>query len=173
MKTSDNGIAMTKSFEGFSAVPYNDSDGNSTIGNGCLLHSGPVDYSNAIDAHFRDNPMTEEEADAMLRQHVKGVCEPKLNRLLLTCPLNQNQFDALSDFVYHQGDFTNDTLNNKFKNNHLLKALKSGQYGDVPEQLMRWVYGGGKIQNGLVKRQQAEVQMWQWGTWVKSQATNA
>jgi len=173
MTTSDNGIAMGQDFEGFNPIPNNDPDGNSQVGYGCFLHSGPVDFEhNAIDRHYRDNPISREEADQLYRQHIKGICEPKLNRLMATCTLTRNQFDALSDFIFNEGDFTNDTLDNKFKNNGLIKCFREGRLNDVPEQIMRWVYGDGRVLPGLVRRRKAEVQMWQFGKWIKTQGAS-
>lgn len=171
MTTSDNGIAMGKDFEGFVPVPNNDCDGNAQVGYGCLIHSGPVDDCDTC-KFYKANPLTEEQGDALYRKHVAGICDPKLNKLMATCPLTQNQFDALSDFLYNEGDFTCDTANNKFKDNRLLKVLKAGQYGDVPEQLMRWVYGDGKVLPGLARRRTAECQMWQFGTYMAQAAVN-
>jgi len=164
MTTSDNGIAMGQFFEGFSATPNNDPDGNAQVGYGCRLHSGPVDDC-GLCSHYKANPLTPQQGDAMYRQHVREICEPRLNRLLATFPLTQNQYDALSDFVYNEGDFTNDTEPGKFKSNHLIICFREGRLNDVPDQLMRWVYGDGKVLPGLVRRRTAEVQMWQWGTW--------
>jgi len=64
-------------------------------------------------------------------------------------PLNQNQFDALVDFVYNLGS-------GAFLRSTLLKRLNEGKYQEAAGQFGKWVYGGGKVLPGLVDRREAE-----------------
>ena len=42
----------------------------------------------------------------------------------------------------------------------LLKVLNGGKYEAVPNQLRRWVNAGGKRLEGLVRRREAEAELW-------------
>jgi len=67
-------------------------------------------------------------------------------------PLNQNQFDALTDFTYNVGC-------GALRGSDLLSLLNQGNYGSVCSQLSRWVYGGGVVLPGLVARRDAECRL--------------
>jgi len=68
-------------------------------------------------------------------------------------PLNQQQFDALSSFVFNLGA-------GNFLTSTLLKKLNQGLYDEIPEQIMRWnkarVEGVLKTLRGLTRRRTAE-----------------
>ena len=71
---------------------------------------------------------------------------------MVTVPLTQNQFDALVVWVYNLGP-TN------FRNSTLLKELNSGNYTAAGNEILRWNKAGGKVLTGLVKRREAEAQL--------------
>ena len=71
---------------------------------------------------------------------------------LVTCDLNQNQFDAMVSWVYNLGG-------GNLKASTLLKVLNSGDYAGVPEQMLRWNKAGGKVLEGLTRRRQAEADL--------------
>lgn len=91
--------------------------------------------------------VTEADGDKMLLKEL-ATYEDAVERLVKV-PLNQNQFSALTLFVYNVGigAFTKSTL---------LKKLNRGQYQAVPAELSKWVKGGGKTLPGLVRRRAAE-----------------
>lgn len=73
--------------------------------------------------------------------------------------LNQNQFDALVDFVFNLGG-------GAFQRSTLLKHLNAGDYYAVPAQLMRWnkakhpKTGLLRVLPGLTIRRQWEADLW-------------
>jgi lysozyme len=99
MKTSVLGIDFIKMFEGYSAIPYKDSAGKSTIGYGHLIKPGEV--FGAV-----SNP----EATALLATDI-GFAEDAVSSLV-DVSLTQPQFDALVSFVFHFGtrNFSTSTL---------------------------------------------------------------
>jgi lysozyme len=66
--------------------------------------------------------------------------------------LNQNQFDALTSWTYNLGP-TN------LKSSTMLKVLNDGNYDEVPEQIKKWNKAGGQVLNGLIKRRDAEAEL--------------
>ena len=71
---------------------------------------------------------------------------------MVAVPLTQNQFDALVVWVYNLGP-TN------FKNSTLLKELNSGNYTAAGNEILRWNKAGGEVLTGLVRRREAEAQL--------------
>lgn len=72
---------------------------------------------------------------------------------LVCVPLNQHQFDALVIFVFNVGGTA-------FAGSTLLKRLNDGQYGQVPAQMRRWIHAGGKRVEGLIRRREFTINIW-------------
>lgn len=164
MDASQDAIDLLCSEEGFQSKPYNDVAGNATIGYGTLLHKGPVDQDDL--AKYLGG-ITISEARALLRAHVEQTVVPVLNSAIHV-PLKQCQFDALVSFVYNIGA-------GAFKSSTLLQRLNLLAYDEVPEQMNKWTYAGGKQVWGLVQRRTREIRLWERGddTAEKAEATPA
>ena len=138
MKLGDRGTELLKYFEGCKLEAYQDSVGVWTIGYG---HTKGV---------FPGMTITQGQAEQMLLtelEEYEGYIEN-----MVTVPLTQNQFDALVVWVYNLGP-TN------FKNSTLLKELNSGNYTAAGTEILRWNKAGGEVLAGLVKRREAEAQL--------------
>jgi lysozyme len=142
MTTGDKGISLIKRFEGFRAKRYLCPAGKPTIGYGHVILPGDPGWLQDADA-----TLTEVQASALLLDDLperEGVVN-----FHVIVPLNQNQFDALVDFVYNLGS-------GAFLWSTLLKRLNEGKYQEAAGQFGKWVYGGGKVLPGLVDRREAE-----------------
>jgi len=139
MKTSQAGLDLIKEFEGFEAEPYICAGGKNTIGYGHVIKKGE-----AFDT------ITEETATALLADDVEDA-EGAVNDYVHV-ELTQNQFDALVSFVFNIGGIA-------FYRSTLLKKLNKGDYEGAAKQFTRWVYAGGRKLNGLIKRRQAEMEL--------------
>ena len=138
MKLGERGTEILKYFEGCKLTAYQDSVGVWTIGYG---HSKGV---------FDGMTITQEEAEQMLLtelEEYEGYIED-----MVTVPLTQNQFDALVVWIYNLGP-TN------FRNSTLLKELNAGNYNAAGQEITRWNKAGGKVLAGLVKRREAEAEL--------------
>ena len=138
MNLGYEGTKLLKFFEGCKLTAYQDSVGVWTIGYG---HTKGV---------YDGMTITQEEAEQMLLtelEEYEGYVEK-----YVTVPLTQNQFDALVCWVYNLGP-TN------FKNSTLLKELNSGNYTAAGKEITRWNKAGGKVLAGLVRRREAEAQL--------------
>ena len=135
LKTSQEGIALIKKFEGCELTAYQCSAGVWTIGYG---HTKGVEKGMTISKESAEEMLVEElhEYEGYINNHV-------------TCPLSQNQFDALVSWVYNLGS-------SNLLASTLLKVLNKGDYDGVPAQIKRWNKAGGKVLEGLIRRREAE-----------------
>ena len=97
----------------------------------------------------KDTIVTVEEGDRMFAKEL-AIYEDAVESLVKV-PLNQNQFDALTSFVYNCGPGQDGLAGST-----LLKVLNKGKYDQVPAQLKRWTHSGGVERAGLVTRRAAE-----------------
>jgi lysozyme len=139
MKTSQAGLNLIKQFEGFRSESYLCPANVWTVGFGTTKNVKPGMI------------ITESQGEQLLQEDVKTF-EITINNSV-TVPLKQNQFDALVSFVYNVGP-------GNFKSSTLLKKLNAGEYSAVPNELLKWNKGGGKVLPGLTKRREAEGNLW-------------
>ena len=139
MKTSDKGIDLIKKYEGFRSKAYRCSANVLTIGFGHTLNVKSTDV------------ISLDEAECFLRQDVE-FAEKEVNRHNLN--INQNKFDALVSFVFNlgAGNFARSTLLRKIKSNPNDPTIR--------KEFERWIYAGGKILNGLVRRRKEEADLY-------------
>jgi lysozyme len=135
MKTSVEGLALIKKFEGLELEAYQCAAGVWTIGYGHTKDVQPGDV------------WSESHANHMLEVELEEF-EEYINDNV-TVALSQNQFDALVSWVYNLGPAN-------LKASTMLKVLNSGDYEGVPAQIKRWNKAGGKVLQGLIRRREAE-----------------
>lgn len=145
---SQNGLNMTEGFEGLRLTSYQDSVGVWTIGYGHTSGVGP------------NQTCTQEQANEWLAEDVQGAAYV-VNKVV-TVPLNQNQFDALVDFVFNLGS-------GNFQSSTLLKLLNSGDYAGASAQFPLWNHAGGVVVPGLTARRLAEQNLFNTGAVISSQ----
>ena len=142
MNISDKGIRFIKNFEGFSPTWYKDSKGVWTIGFG---HAG------SLSERYNIQRINEQTAIKILQNDLSQA-EDIINRLV-KIDLTQNQFDALTSFVFNVGS-------GNFSNSTLLKRLNEGKFEEVINEFLRWnkiTYKGKKVElKGLTKRREKE-----------------
>lgn len=140
--------AHIKEAEGLRLTAYLDAAGVPTIGWGHIAGVTRADVG--------VRKITEAIALAMFEADV-DIAESAVRRYVKV-DLNQNQFDALVDFVFNLGA-------GNFAKSTLLKLLNAGDYDAVPAQLMRWTKARdpktGKLRElaGLVKRRRFEANL--------------
>jgi lysozyme len=155
MHTSEAGIDLIKKWEGCHDVLTNPGKITAylcpasipTIGFGStrMLDGRPVRYSDSV----KDREViTMTEAEQLLAHEISEVCEPTIERLCRV-PLAQCQYDALSSFIFNVGA-------GAFADSTLLRLLNLGDYQGAADQLLRWITGGGRILEGLVRRRREE-----------------
>lgn len=134
---SQAGVDLVASFEGFRSAPYRDAVGVWTIGYGHTAGVGP-----------NTPPWTQAQAKQALRSELDGRYADAVRALHL--PLTQNQFDALTSFVYNVGP------GYLGKGHTIGDALRARQWAKAADALLLYDVAGGQHLAGLTRRRQAE-----------------
>jgi lysozyme len=145
-KTGTAGIEMIKFFEGFRSAPYKCPAGIPTIGYGATF------YPDGKKVTMSDKSITEQEGTVLLQsmlvsfeKYVDSYCRDDIN---------QNQFDALVSFAYNLGPAN-------LKSSTLLKKVNLNPEDEtIHLEFMKWVKAGGKTLKGLVRRREAEADLY-------------
>ncbi len=138
---NDDGAALIAKFEGFRSEPYLCPAGIPTIGYG-TTHYG------ATPVRLGDKPITEKEAMHIMKQDIDSMYGAFVNRYV-NADLTQNQYNALTSFVYNVGG-------GNFLKSTLLKKLNSGDHKGAADEFLKWDHAGHKKLAGLTKRRRAE-----------------
>jgi lysozyme len=138
---SNQGVALTKRFEGLRLTAYQDQVGVWTIGYG---HTGRSVHGGMT--------ITEEQADLLLTSDLASAVTC-VNHAV-TSAISQNQFDALVDFVFNLGC-------GSLLGSTLLRSVNAGDFTAAAGQFPLWDHAGGKVIPGLLKRRQAEMALFQ------------
>jgi lysozyme len=136
MHISLQGLQLIQRFEGFSPVPYADVAGIMTIG-----------YGHAVRPDESFEGITEQEAAELLKNDV-CTAERAVMRFISTA-LQPYQFDALVSFTFNlgAGALQRSTLRGK---------INRGEHEEVPGELKKWIWSGGRRWPGLLRRRIAE-----------------
>jgi len=139
MNISQACVDLVKQFEGCKLDSYQDVVGVWTIGYG------------HIEGVTEGQTISQQEADLMLMSDLHDKAE-KVDRLV-TAGVTQNQFDALVSFAYNLG------IGN-LESSTLLKMINAGTADAAGDQFLRWDKAGGVEIAGLLRRRQAEMELY-------------
>jgi lysozyme len=140
------GESLIKYYEGYSLTPYICPAGYWTIAWGHLISKD--------DAEKYARGITVAEADALFAIDIK-IAEAAVDRFI-TAPLNANQFAALVSFVFNLGAA-------RLRASTLRKKLNRLDYEGAANEFLKWVWAGGKKLPGLIKRREAELELFNRG----------
>mgnify|MGYP001306847401 FL=1 len=155
MKTiSKEVIEFIARLEGMRRNVYLDEGGYPTIGIGHLL-TGAERASGNIFIDGEECPiargLTIAQCCKLLKADLKNPAATVNQSVLVE--INRNQFDALVSFVFNVGG-------SAFTHSKLLQCINRGEFKLVPEQLRRWVFVNGRRSEGLRRRREAEIVLW-------------
>ena len=144
MVISKEGIDLVKKFEGCKLEAYQCAAGVWTIGYGSTrgVRQGDV--------------WAQEKADIMLIDELQEYGEHVSN--MVNVPLDQSQYDALSSWCFNLGP-TN------LSSSSLLRVLNEKKYEEVPYQIKRWNKVSGQVNEGLIRRREAEALLFEGKDW--------
>ena len=144
MKISEEGIALIKKFEGCKLEAYLDAVDVPTIA-----------YGRTKDVKIGDI-CTQQQAEDWLEEELVEY-EGYVNEAVKV-ELTQPQFDSLVSWTYNLGP-------SNLNRSSMLRVLNTSDYDNVPEQIMRWNKAGGRVLAGLVRRREAEAEMFKGNDW--------
>lgn len=146
MKTSRSGIEFIKRFEGLRLDAYPDpaTGGDPwTVGYGHTSRAGPP-------AVVKGMRITAEQASEILVADLVTF-EAAVMRHLKRVP-TQHQFDAMVSLCYNIGE-------GNFKGSTVVREFNDGNIMGASLAFKMWNKGGGKILPGLIRRREAEAQL--------------
>jgi lysozyme len=146
-KAIEIAAALCRYFEGFVGTPYLCAAGVPTIG------YGATHYADGRRVKLTDQPISREAGERLLIIHIERTYLPDVLRL---CPVLINEsaerLAAIIDFTFNLGS-------GNLSASTLRRRINSGDWADVPTQLMRWNKAGGRVLRGLTRRRQAEANL--------------
>ncbi len=138
---SEEGLELTREFEGLRLEAYQDSAGVWTVGYG---HTGAEVHGGLT--------ITRDQAEEFLRGDLEKAAAAV--RRLIKVEVTQGQFDALVDFAFNLGA-------GRLASSTLLRELNAGNGVGAAEQFARWSCAGGAVLPGLLRRRRAEAARFQ------------
>lgn len=135
MMHSNECLDIIKFFEQCRLTAYYDAVGVLTIGYGSTKNV------------YEGMTITIDEAISRLVDDVYEHSE--FVRDYVKVPLTQWEFDSLVSWTFNLGG-------GALQDSTMLKVLNSEEIDEVPYQMMRWAFGGGKWLRGLARRRHAE-----------------
>jgi len=145
MKVNSEGYALIKKFEGCRLKAYL-----------CPANVWTIGYGNT----FYENGMKVKEGDVITQQRAEELAKFIIDQFAVTIepfiqkPLNDNQFSACVSLAYNIGT-------SGFKRSSVFKKLNINPNDPtIADSFKLWNKGGGKVLAGLVKRREAEIQLY-------------
>lgn len=139
LSLSAAGLLAIADFEGFQSEAYIPISGDvPTIGFG---HTDGVKIGDKVTVPQALNLL---EADTRAAQDAVRKC--------VTVPLSQGEFDAFTSLAYNIGT-------KAFCESTLVQKVNARDYDGACQELLRWVYSGGKKVKGLENRRLKELEM--------------
>jgi len=145
MKVNAEGYALIKKFEGCRLKAYL-----------CPANVWTIGYGNT----FYENGMKVKEGDVITQQRAEELAKFIIDQFAVTIapfiqkPLTDNQFSACVSLAYNIGT-------SGFKRSSVFKKLNINPNDPtIADSFKLWNKGGGKVLAGLVKRREAEIQLY-------------
>lgn len=138
-------IELCVKFEGVELEPYLCPAGVPSIGVGATF------YEDGRRVTLKDAPISRKRAYELLAWMIETQYLPAVLKL---CPAidTPERLAALIDFSFNLGV-------GALKQSTLRRKIIADRWEDVPFELRKWVYGGGRKLNGLVLRRDAEASL--------------
>jgi lysozyme len=145
MKVNAEGYALIKKFEGCKLKAYR-----------CPANVLTIGYGNT----FYENGDKVKEGDVITQERAESLAKFVIDQFAVTIapfilqPLNDNQFSACISLAYNIGT-------ENFKKSSVFKKLNiNPNDATIADSFRLWNKGGGKVLAGLVKRREAEIQLY-------------
>ena len=137
---------LCRFFEGFSSKPYICPAGYPTIGYGTVYKPDGTKVT------MRDQPISRELANQWLMRELQNNYMAGVLKASPILIRNQRLLAAITDFAYNLGV-------GRYRASTLKRRVDANDLLGVETELRKWVRGGGKVLPGLIKRRQAEIDL--------------
>lgn len=163
---NQKGIDLIRQFETFVPYFYICPAGYPTIGFGHVIlagdNYGSITGVKLLDIYAKRGlkaaqnafVMTEEQGEELSLRDIQGFERSVLR--LIKVPLTDGQFDALVSFTFNFGG-------GALQRSTLRRKVNREEHDDVPEELKKWVWSKGKKLAGLIRRRNAEANLYAYG----------
>lgn len=141
MKTNQEGLDLIKRFEGFRAAAYKCPAGVWTIGYGHTSAAGEPRVS-------AGNKITLSEGEEILKSDLIKY-ENAVIKALNGTEVTSNQFSALVSLCYNIGA-------GALAKSSIIRGILKGDISYAADRFRAFNRGGGRVLNGLVRRREAE-----------------
>ena len=146
MFISENGLNLIKKFEGCVLKAYDDYNGKIAFSTNEVKGTLTIGYGHIENVQVGDE-ITQQQADQLLKTDMKKYCDyvqTAIDKGIISFQVNQNMFDSLVSFVYNLG----------YSNLCLLCNSRTSL--EVSEHMTAYINKGSQWEQGLLKRRQAE-----------------
>jgi len=145
---SKTGLQLTERFEGCRLTAYADVTGVPTVGYGHTGKAITIRDGYVLPAVVVGDVWTQQMCDDALQSDIAWASNAV--NTMLTFPINQQEFDALVDWVFTIGV-------PRFAKSSAIDLLNSGNLAAAAAVLCLYDKAGGKVIAGLLRRRQAEM----------------
>lgn len=146
IQVPQSSIDLAKRFEGFHRVPKHDPGRAHPYV--CPAGFWTIGFGHLCDQ--KHPPISEAEAEAYLAQDLMTALRATLRYCPVLATEPENRLAAIVDFTFNLGG-------GRLQTSTLRRRINQRDWDEVARELRRWVYGGGKVLPGLLKRREAEV----------------
>lgn len=149
MEVPQLAIELAKRFEGFHRVPKFDPERRA------YPYICPAGYWTIGYGHLcvpKHPPITEAEAEVYLAHDVQTALAATLRYCPVLATESEGRLAAIVDFTFNLGA-------GRLQTSTLRRRVNQRDWVTARWELRRWVYGGGKLLNGLVARRAAEADL--------------
>lgn len=137
--------ALCRRFEGLFLHPYLCPAGVPSIG------YGTTHYADGRAVTLKDPAITKAQAERLLVLQIRDVYLPAVRRL---CPGidTPERLAAIIDWCYNLGA-------GNLKTSTMRRRINTGRWSEVPAEIRKWKFAGGRVLRGLVLRRDAEADL--------------
>lgn len=136
---------LLRRFEGMFLKPYLCPAGVATIG------AGATTYEDGTKVKMSDPALTAQRSDELLEFHAQNF----LDAVVRVSPIlskHPERHVAIGDFAFNLGT-------TRYKASTLRKRVEAEDWDGAAEEMMKWVWGGGRKLPGLVKRRTVDANL--------------
>jgi len=136
---------LLRRFEGVLLKPYICPAGVPTIG------AGATTYEDGRKVKMSDPPLTVQQSDDLLEFHAQSFLDAAI-RVSPVLANHPERHVAIGDFAFNLGT-------TRYKASTLRKRVEAEDWDGAADEMMKWVWGGGRKLPGLVKRRTVDANL--------------